>query len=80
MVAINSWVQITDNNIYRMHLVVLYIVTSYFSPIGGFEFALDGMLNIHASGVKYWKPTVSLWKCNLPRPFAGKTAGERSVA
>ena len=40
--------------------------------IGGFEFALDGMLNVHAPGVKYRKPTVALRKCNVPRPFVGK--------
>ena len=31
--------------------------------IAGFEFALDGMLNVHASLVNYWKPTVTLRKC-----------------
>ena len=41
--------------------------------IGGFEFALDGMLNVQPSGVKYRKPTVTLWKCNVPHPFVGKT-------
>ena len=30
--------------------------------IAGFEFALDGMLNVPASGVKYRKPTVALRK------------------
>ena len=43
------------------------------SCVGGFEFALDGMLNVHASEVKYRKPTVSLQKCTVPRPFVGKT-------
>ena len=46
-------------------------------PIGGFEFALDGMLNVHASGVKYRKPTVALRKCNVPRPFVGKISSTR---
>ena len=34
-----------------------------FVRIAGFEFALDGMLNVHASLVNYWKPTVTLRKC-----------------
>ena len=31
--------------------------------IAGFGFALDGMLNVHASQVKYWKAMVTLQKC-----------------
>lgn len=41
--------------------------------IGGFKFVLDGILNVHASVIKYWKTTVTLWKCNVPLPFVGKT-------
>ena len=37
--------------------------TDFVDSIAGFEFALDGMLNVHASLVNYWKPTVTLRKC-----------------
>ena len=35
-------------------------IDKQFLRIGGSEFALDGMLNIHASGIKYRKPKVTL--------------------
>ena len=55
--------------------------------IGGFEFALDGMLNVRASDVNDRKSAVTLRKFNVPHPFVGKItscsvlssqAGERS--
>ena len=39
---------------------VLFLMVN--PSIGGFEFALDGTLNIPGSGVKYRKPTVALRK------------------
>ena len=35
------------------------------------------MSHIHASGVKYRKPTVALWLCNVPHPFVGKISCTR---
>ena len=41
--------------------------------IRGFEFVLDGMLNIHASDIRSQKRSCMLWKFNVSRPFVGKT-------
>ena len=42
------------------------------------EFALDGMLNVHAFRVKYWEVHGHVAEVHVPRPFVGRFLRWRS--